>query len=113
MLALITILSTLVPALLGKFGVASSIDNLVSVSLTALVTLWGTLTGPKHGSEVDTVMVGLQAALTTLETDTTLDPVVLSDITETIADLKAAITAYEAAQVVTDPTTLEPIPDLA
>ena len=111
MLELITVLSSLVPALLAKFGVATSIDNLITVSLSALVALWGSLTGKTTGT-TDAVLVGLQAAVTALEADTSIDPAVLGDISEGLTDLKASIAAYQAAQVTTDPSTLGPIPTL-
>jgi hypothetical protein len=36
--------------------------------------------------------------------------VILGDISEGVADLKAAIVAYQQAQTVTDPSTLTPLP---
>jgi len=47
-----------------------------------------------------------------LQADTSIDPAVLSDVAEGIRDLQAAITAYQSAEVTTDPSTLTPIPEV-
>jgi hypothetical protein len=57
-------------------------------------------------------LTALQTALAALKADTSLSPVILSDINEGVSVLQAAITAYQAAQAKTDPTTLTPLPTM-
>lgn len=109
LLTILGILGPLLGPLLSKFGVSQSIDNLITAALAAAVGIFSSL---KSGASATGVIVALQAALTALQADTTLDPAVLSDVAEGIRDLQAAITAYQAAEVTTDPSTLTPLPEV-
>lgn len=103
---LLLALGSLLPSILSKFGISASIDNLIETAFSAGVSIFSSL---KTGVNFSSVLTALQTALTAVETDTTLDPAVLSDISEGIRDLQAAITAYQAAEVTDDPSTLTPL----
>lgn len=109
LLTILTLIGTLLPVLLKAFGVNSSIDNLIP-AMTAAIS--GIVTGIQTKQPVNAELTALQTALAALEADTSLSPVILGDISEGVADLKAAITAYQAAQTTTDPSTLTPLPTL-
>ena len=107
LITILTLVGTLLPVLLKAFGVNSTIDNLIP-ALTAAIG--GIVTGIQTKQPVTAELTALQTALAALEADTSLSPVILGDISEGVADLKAAITAYQAAQTTTDPSTLTPLP---
>jgi len=93
--------------LLKSFGVSSSIDNLIPAMIAAIGQI---VTGIASKTPVTSGLAALQTALTALQADTSLSPVILGDISEGVADLQAAIVAYQKAQVTTDPSTLTPLP---
>lgn len=107
LLTIVTLIGNLLPVLLKAFGVSSTIDNLIPTLTAALL---GIVTGIQTKAPVTSELTVLQAALTALQADTSLSPVILGDITEGVAALKAAITAYQAGQITTDPSTLTPLP---
>ena len=107
LLTIINLIVALLPPILKGVGVNTNIDNLVAALGTALA---GIIAGLKSSTPVQTELSVLQTALTALEQDTSLDPTILEDIGEGLRDLQAAITAYQAAQVNTDPSTLTPLP---
>lgn len=109
LLTILGILGPLLGPLLTKFGVSASIDNLITAALAGASAI---VTGIQSKASVNVELATLQAALTALEADTSLDPTVLADVAEGIRDLQAAITAYQSAEVSTDPSTLTPIPEV-
>ena len=109
LITILTLISTLLPAVLKGFGVSSSIDNLIPAMITALGQI---ITGIQTKQPVTSSLTALQTALTALQADTSLSPVILGDISEGISDLQAAIAAYQKAQLVTDPSTLTPLPEV-
>ncbi len=109
LLTIIGLIVALLPGILKGVGVNTNIDNLVAAAGTALAAI---ITGLKSGNPVNAELTALQAALTALQQDTTLDPTILGDIAEGVRDLQAAITAYQSAEVNTDPSTLTPLPQV-
>ena len=109
LLTILALIGTILPVLLKSFGVSSSIDNLIPVMLTAITEI---MAGITNKTPFTSGLAALQTALTALQADTSLSPVILGDISEGVADLQAAIVAYQKAQLVTDPSTLTPIPTL-
>jgi tetrahydromethanopterin S-methyltransferase subunit C len=107
LLQIIGIIGGLLPTVLKGFGVSQTIDNLVGSLLTALS---GIVNGIQTRQPLTTELTVLESALTALEADTSLSPIILGDIAEGISALKAAIVAWKAAQVTTDPSTLTPLP---
>jgi hypothetical protein len=109
LLTILALIGTILPVLLKSFGVSSSIDNLIPTMLTAITEI---IAGIKSKTPVTSGLAALQTALTALQADTSLSPVILGDISEGVAALQAAIAAYQKAQTVTDPSTLQPLPTL-
>ena len=109
LLTILGILGPLLGPLLTKLGVSQSLDNLITAALAGASAI---VTGIVTKSSVNTELAALQAALTALEADTSLDPAVLSDVAEGLRVLPAAITAYQAAEVTTDPSNLTPIAEV-
>jgi hypothetical protein len=109
LLTILALIGTVLPVLLKSFGVSSSIDNLIPAMLTAITEI---MAGITNKTPVASGLAALQTALTALQADTSLSPVVLGDISEGTAALQAAIVAYQKAQLVTDPSTLTPLPTL-
>ena len=109
LLTILGILGPLLGPLLTKLGVSQRLDNLITAALAGASAI---VAGIVTKSSVNTELAALQAALAALQADTSLDPAVISDIAEGIRDLQAAITAYQAAEVTTDPSTLTPIPEI-
>jgi hypothetical protein len=107
LLTILTALGALLPSLLSKFGVSTTIDNLVGVAFSSGASITSAIQS-KSATAVE--LAALQAALAAVEADTSIDPTVSADIAEGIRVLKAAITAYQAAEVTDDPTTLTPLP---
>jgi hypothetical protein len=95
--------------LLSKLGVSATIDNLIEAALSGAQAI---IAGIQSKASVSAELAVLQSALTALQADTSLDPAVLSDVAEGIRDLQAAIAAYQAAEVTTDPSTLTPIAEV-
>ena len=110
MATIITLIIGLLPSVLKYTGLNANLDNLIT-SLSG--ALGGLITSLVAKQPVDaTLLTTLQATLTALEADTSLDPTVLADISEAIAVLKGGLTAFIAAQKITDPSTLTPLPTL-
>jgi hypothetical protein len=107
LLTILTLIGTILPSVLKGFGVSSTIDNLIPAMTTAITQI---IAGITNKTPVVSSLAALQTALTALQADTSLSPVILGDISEGVADLKAAIVAYQQAQTVTDPSTLTPLP---
>ena len=107
LMTILTLIGAILPSVLKGFGVSATIDNLASLLPTTILAI---INGIATKSPVTTELTALQTGLTALQTDTSLSPVILGDIGEGISVLKAAITAYQAAQVTTDPSTLTPLP---
>jgi hypothetical protein len=107
LLTILTLVGTILPSVLKGFGVSSTIDNLIPAMTTAITQI---IAGITNKTPVVSSLAALQTALTALQADTSLSPVILGDISEGVADLKAAIVAYQQAQTVTDPSTLTPLP---
>jgi tetrahydromethanopterin S-methyltransferase subunit C len=110
LITILGLIGSILPSLLQGFGVSASIDNLIPALLTAIT---GIITSIKTKAPVTSELAVLQTALTALQADKSLSPVILGDISEGVADLQAAITAYQAGQTKTDPSTLTPLPSLA
>ena len=110
LLTILTLIGSLLPTVLKGFGISTTIDNLIT-ALTGAIA--GIVTGITTRQPVTTELTILQSALAALRADTSLSPVILGDIQEGVADLEAAIEAYQAAQVKTDPSTLTPLPPVA
>jgi hypothetical protein len=109
LLTILTLISTLLPAVLKGFGVSSSIDNLIPAMITALGQI---ITGIQTKTPVASSLTALQTALTALQADTSLSPVILGDISEGVNDLQAAIAAYQKAQIAIDPSSLQPLSEI-
>jgi hypothetical protein len=107
LLTILTLIGAILPSVLKGFGVSSTIDNLIPAMTTAITQI---IAGITNKTPVVSSLAALQTALTALQADTSLSPVILGDISEGVADLKAAIVAYQQAQTVTDPSTLTPLP---
>jgi hypothetical protein len=107
---ILALIASILPTVLGGFGVSATIDNLIPTLLAAIT---GIITAIKTKAPVTSELAVLQTALTALQADKSLSPVILGDISEGVADLQAAITAYQAAQTKTDPSTLTPLPPVA
>ena len=114
MATIITLIIGLLPSVLKYTGLNANLDNLITSLSGALEGLITSLVAKQLGHQaVDaTILTTLQATLTALEADTSLDPTVLADISEAIAVLKGGLTAFIAAQKITDPSTLTPLPTL-
>jgi hypothetical protein len=110
LLTILSLIGTLLPTILNGFGVSSTVDNLIPAMIAAIT---GIITAIKNKAPVTTELTVLQTALAALQADTSLSPVILGDIGEGVTDLKAAITAYQKALLVTDPSTLTPLPPVA
>jgi hypothetical protein len=111
LLTIISLLGSLLPVILPKLGTSASIDSLIEAAVAGIGSLFSSL---KAGTPADDVVLAtLTAALAALKADTSVDPVVLAEISEATADLEAAIPAYQAAQMTTDPSTLTPLPPVA
>ena len=81
--------------------------------MTLGTALTGLITSIVNKQPVEsTVLTTLEATLTALESDTSLDPVILADLSEVVSVLKAGITGWKSADVNTDPSTLTPLPTL-
>jgi hypothetical protein len=106
---ILTLIGAILPSVLGAFGVSSTIDNLIPALITAITQI---IAGIQTKTPVDGTLVALQTALTALMSDTSISPVILGDIKEGVVDLQAAIKAYQAAQLVTNPSTLQPLPNV-
>jgi hypothetical protein len=106
---ILTLIGSILPSVLGAFGVSSTIDNLIPALISAITQI---ISGITNKTPVDTTLVALQAALAALQADTSLSPVILADIAEGVRDLQASIKAYQSAQLVTDPSTLQPLPQI-
>jgi hypothetical protein len=109
LLTILTLIGAILPQVLKGFGVSSTIDNLVPLMVSAIT---GIISGIVNKSPVTTELTALQAGLAALQADTSLSPVILGDIGEGVSVLKAAITAYQTAQVTTDPSILTPLPEV-
>ena len=109
LMTILALIGAILPSVLKGFGVSATIDNLIPAMLTAIT---GIITGIATKAPVTTELAVLQTALTALQADTSISPVILRDIGEGVLVLKAAITAYQKAQLVTDPSTLTPLPTL-
>jgi hypothetical protein len=109
LITILTLLGTLLPVVLKGFGVSTTIDNLIPAMTSAIAEI---TTGILNKTPVSSSLTALQTALAALKADTSLSPVILSDINEGVSVLQAAITAYQAAQAKTDPTTLTPLPTM-
>ena len=107
LLTILTLIGAILPSVLKGFGVSSTIDNLIPAMTAAITQI---IAGITNKTPVVSSLAALQTALTALQADTSLSPVILGDISEGVADLKAAIVAYQQAQTVTDPSTLTPLP---
>lgn len=104
---ILTLIGTILPTLLKSFGVSTTLDNLIPAMITAIQQI---IAGITNKTPVVSSLAALQTALAALQADTSLSPVILSDISEGVAALQAAITAYQKALLVTDPTNLTPLP---
>ena len=108
MAELISIILGLLPQVLPLVGVNSNLDGLIVGLGTALASL---VTGLVNKQPVQsTVLTALQATVTALEADTSLDPTVRAEIAEGLSVLKAGIAGWQAADLDTDPSTLTPLP---
>lgn len=110
LLTILALVGTVLPVVLKSFGVSSTIDNLVPVMISAITQI---TTGILTKTPVSSGLVALQTALTALQADTSLSPVIMGDLSEGVSDLQVAITAYQKALVTTNPSTLTPIKELA
>lgn len=106
LLTILALIGTVLPVVLKSFGVSSTIDNLVPVMVTAITQI---TTGILTKTPVNSGLVALQTALAALQADKSLSPVIMGDLSEGVSDLQAAIKAYQAAQITTDPSSLTPI----
>jgi hypothetical protein len=107
LVTILNLIGTLLPTILQEFGVSSTIDNLIPAMVAAITQI---IAGITNKTPVTSSLSALQTALTALQKDTSLSPDILGDISEGVADLQAAIAAYQKAQMVTDPSTLTPLP---
>ncbi len=108
--AIISIILGLLPQVLQYTGVNSNLDSLIVGLGTALTQL---VTGLVAKQPIQsTVLTALQATVTALEADTSLDPAVRADIAEGLSVLKAGISGWQAADLDTDPSTLTPLPEM-
>ena len=106
--AIISIILGLLPQVLQYAGVNANLDNLIVGLGAALTTL---VTGLVTKQPVQaTALTALQATMTALEADTSLDPTVRAEIAEGLSVLKAGIAGWQAADLDTDPSTLTPLP---
>jgi hypothetical protein len=110
MAEIIAAILALLPTVLKYAGVNTNLDNLIVTLGTALT---GLITSIVNKQPVEsTVLTTLELTLTALEADTSLDPVILADLSEGVSVLKAGITGWKSADVNTDPSTLTPLPTL-
>ncbi len=111
--ALITTLSsTLLSILTGQKVISASLQDLINKLIQAGATLFGLFrSGANAQTELAGVLTELQNGLAALQQDTAVDPVVLAQIGEAVRMTQAAIAGYQQAQLVTDPSTLTPLPE--
>lgn len=112
---IITLISTLANILLSALGdqgvLSSKLSSLIGDLLSAILPLFTVFTsGSTPVNELQGVLTTLQSIDTALATDASLDPTALAQAKEALKDTQAAITAYQAAMVTTDPSTLTPLP---
>ena len=109
LLTILGILGPLLGPLLTKFGVSQTLDNLITAIFNGIPAM---LSAIATKSSVNVELAAIQAAYVALQADTSLDPAITADIAEGLRVLPAAITAYQAAEATTDPSTLTPIPEI-
>lgn len=102
--------STLTSILSGNGVISGSLQTLI----TQLIAFGGQLftaftAGSSATTELNATLGTLQQALQDLQTDTSADPTVISQVQELIKMLEDGIAAEQRAQLVTDPSTLTPL----
>lgn len=111
-ISLITTLATvLLTALGGQNLISASLQKILQSLLTAAAGLFTDFTSGKTAANaLAAVLATLESLDQALASETGLDPVALAQANEAMLDLQAAIQAYQAAEVTTDPSTLTPLP---
>lgn len=103
--------NTLLTTLAGQGVLSTNLSKLISTLLASAATLFAAFTsGGTKSSELAAVLAAIQNDLAALKSDTSLNPSVIAQLQESERLLQAAVTAYQAAQVKTDPSTLTPLP---
>ncbi len=107
-----TLSSTLLSILTGQKIISPSLQDLINRLIQSGATLFGLFhSGSSPQTEFTGVLAELEASLAALQQDTTVDPVILAQIQEAIRMVQASVAAYQQAQLVTDPSTLTPLPE--
>jgi len=108
MTTIIAAILALLPSVLQYTGLSANLDNLIVALGT---TLTGFITSLVNKQPVEsTILTVFDETLAALKADTSLDPVILADLSEGISVLEAAIAGWKSADANTDPTTLTPLP---
>lgn len=110
--AIISLVLTLLPTILSDAGVIPApIAALIAQLSAAIPGLITNLTEGKGAtSDIVAILSALQTELTTLQGSGTLSSEKLQLAQSLDADLTAALSAYQAAEVKDDPSTLTPLP---
>jgi len=110
---LITTFANVVLTVLSSKGIISpALQNLIASLTASGAALFSTLkNGGSPTSILTDVATTLESDLAVVQQDTSIDPTITSQIQEAIKLLKAAIVAYQQAELTTDPSTLTPLPE--
>lgn len=111
--AIIALIIQLLPEILSVIGVItpnmSKLIEQLGAAIPALIT--SLVSGGGVPDKVASILAALQAELEVMKQDTTLPTNTLQMIETVSAGITDALAAYEQAKLVTDPTTLKPLPE--
>lgn len=113
---LIIIISGIVTSALQSSGVIpAGVASIVTAIETAIADFKNAITGSNGQISLSAISIlsGISAALTVLQSQTTLAPADLALVQALDKAVSAGITAYQQAAVKLDPTTLQPITPVA
>ena len=113
--ALLPILSSLLPVILGNTGVLGTTGTTLLESLAAPVTtlIQGLLTGTTKTADFLAAMAALSGVVAVLKSTTTLPAAALTEVNNVDLDIQAALKAYATAGSGFNPATYAPITEVS